>query len=226
MALEDRDTETSAEDWEGWVELHDMAVALTEGGVMSRSRHTFEVKNLTNDDLQFQMEYKHYLQKWDGHNWVAVGDDTRPNVRWGQNGNFTCLEPEGTTYGHAEIQRDKHWSNTRSVIDSDGQAGDRYKLSCYTLVAPVRPVDGDSIKAQVNEREFTVLNRGHYGSLTVPGCLSRSSGHGTNEASAALSRHLGGIGAPVLLRGFPVPGDAIGYVEACAGLQWGGPITL
>ena len=34
--------------------------------------------------------------------------------------------------------------------------GDRYRLSCYTEVNPVAPVDGRSIEARVDQREFTV----------------------------------------------------------------------
>ena len=153
MALEDSDNQTS-QDWTGSCELHDMAVALTEGVVMSRSRHTFCVENYDDDEILMTMEYKHYLEKWNGDDWEEVGEDTKPDAPGGENGSFTV--PVAQSYSHEDIEDDKHWSNTRSVIDSDGESGDRYRLSCYTEVNPVAPVDGRSIEARVDQREFTV----------------------------------------------------------------------
>ena len=118
MALEDSDDQTS-QDWTGSCELNDMAVTLTEGVVMSRLRHTFCVENYDDDDeIEMSMEYKHYLEKWNGYDWVKVGEDTKPDAPGGENGGFTV--PVAQSYSHEDIEDDKHWSNTRSVIDSDG----------------------------------------------------------------------------------------------------------
>lgn len=152
MAKEDRDEQTS-EKWEGWCELHNVNVSLTDDGVVSTSRNLFEVEALINKKLSFTMEYSHVLEKWNGHAWEEVGRDTKPDVKAGEQGGFTC--PRLGSYGHYHIEQDRGWSPNRSVTDPNGEAGNRYKLWCYVQINPVN-IGGRTIEVKVEGREFPV----------------------------------------------------------------------
>ena len=153
-----RDDQNS-ENWSGWCELNDRDIRLiTNDGdpyVMSRSVHPFQVTNKRNNqDLNFVMEYKHVFEKKVSGGWQEVSDDTKPDVRAKprEQGNFTCDRSQ--TYGHANIQSEKHWSHTRSGIDTNPKTGDKYRLRSYTLVTP-DGAGGRAIKAQLEDIPYT-----------------------------------------------------------------------
>lgn len=165
MAREDR-VYTSAENekWTGWVELWDVNVSLVENGLVhSTSRHEFHVQNLTDDDEDWRVEYKHAIRrKQPNQAWGEWQHDTKPRVfpPPAEGDNFEC--PANGTLTPTDVRnQESSWSNVR-YLDVDGNAGDLFEIEAYTLIHPPSNwsgTDDDSIKAQLKPnriKQFTV----------------------------------------------------------------------
>lgn len=111
------------------------------------------------DEENFQVEYKHYLEKWNGYNWEKVAEDTKPDlfVNPKEQNHFTVAS--GASLDDTEVRTRKaqdgeNWSNQRGC-DVEGSPGDRFKLDCYTEITPPHGDGRSPIKAS-KVREFTV----------------------------------------------------------------------
>lgn len=165
MAREDR-TETSSQNtkWTGWVELWDVDVRLVENGLVhSTSRHELFVHNLTDDEEDWRVEYKHAIRRKEpGKGWEDWQHDTKPQVMTPprDQDNFECSAEGTLTPTEVQNQRSS-WSNVRS-LDVDGNAGDLFEIEAYTLIHPPTgwsDTDDDSIKAELKPnkiKQFTV----------------------------------------------------------------------
>ena len=122
--------------------------------LVSQSTHSFELRNLTDDDLKFTLEYAHKLHE------VVDGVNVDLNVHQ------TLIQDTLTipareagepmrVWTHVDQERVHGWNPFRQM-DYTGQDGKVYLLECYTAL---RPHGGQNLgnAIQARETDDTVL---------------------------------------------------------------------
>ena len=121
------------DDWIGsWVEVTNVSVVPHDDNLLvCKSNHSFEIRNLTDKDLHFTVEYAHKLHE------MVNGQPVDLNVHNTISGNVTVdARDEGEpmrVWTHVDQEGVDGW-NTFRQMDHTGEDGKVYMLECYTAV--------------------------------------------------------------------------------------------
>lgn len=126
-----RVTQSANNKWSGsWVEVKDVSLVRHDNNLLvSKSTHGFELRNLTDDDLTFDIEYAHKLHE------VVNGVNVDLNVHRSLFGPYTIPARDAGEPMRVYTDADHGWDTYRTM-DYTGQTGKIYLLECYTALRP------------------------------------------------------------------------------------------
>ena len=144
-----RVTQTGNDKWRGsWVEVKNVSLVPHDNNLLvSQSTHSFELRNLTDEDLDFTIEYAHKLHE------VVNGVNVDINVHRTLSGTLTISARDAgepmRVWTHVDQERVHGWNPFRQM-DYTGQDGKIYLLECYTAL---RPDGGQGLGNAIEARE-------------------------------------------------------------------------